>query len=154
MVDTNSARRIWTQAIYQAHIWRIPIGARVCHFDKLTVYDGLSENNTMLGTFCGDNIPPPLFSSGAQMVVKLTSDYSMTYKGFNATIEFTNTLGGHNKPVIFLWCVHDFRSNVNIHSSKSSKYSLLFRYKPPLIAHKVPLASMLPFSKPLGQVKK
>ena len=73
-----------------------------CHFDKLTVYDGLSENNTMLGTFCGDNIPPALFSSGAQMVVKLTSDYSMTYKGFNATIEFTNTLGGHNKPVIFL----------------------------------------------------
>lgn len=73
-----------------------------CHFDKLTVYDGLSENNTMLGTFCGDNIPPPLFSSGAQMVVKLTSDFSMTYKGFNATIEFTNMLGGHNKPVIFL----------------------------------------------------
>lgn len=64
-----------------------------CYFDKLTVYDGLSENNTMLGTFCGDNIPPPLLSSGAQMVVKLTSDYSMTYKGFNATIEFTNTLG-------------------------------------------------------------
>jgi len=64
-----------------------------CFFDKLTVYDSLNENNTMLGTFCGDNIPPPLFSSGEKMVVKFTSDYSMTFKGFNATIEFTNTLG-------------------------------------------------------------
>ena len=64
-----------------------------CTYDMLSVYDGLSENNTMLGTFCGASIPPPLFSSGAQMVVKFTSDFSMTYEGFNATIEFTNTLG-------------------------------------------------------------
>lgn len=64
-----------------------------CSFDKLTVYDGIKENNTMLGTFCGKDIPPPLFSSSAQIVVKFTSDNSMVYKGFNATIEFTNTLG-------------------------------------------------------------
>lgn len=64
-----------------------------CAYDQLTVFDGTEGNNTMLGKFCGFDIPPPLFSSSAQMVVKFTSDSSMAYKGFNATFEFTNTLG-------------------------------------------------------------
>ena len=64
-----------------------------CIYDKVTVFDGQEGNNTMMGTFCGDDIPPTLFSSSAQMVVKFTSDYSMSYKGFNATFEFTSTLG-------------------------------------------------------------
>ncbi|KAL9985410.1 hypothetical protein ACROYT_G007815 [Oculina patagonica] len=63
-----------------------------CAYDRLTIFDGAEGNHTMMGKFCGSDIPPPLFSSSDQMVVMFTSDFSMAYKGFNATFEFTNTL--------------------------------------------------------------
>ena len=64
-----------------------------CAYDQLTVFDGEEGNKTMLGRFCGVDIPPPLFSSSDQMVIKFTSDSSMAQRGFNATFEFTNVLG-------------------------------------------------------------
>ena len=64
-----------------------------CMYDRLEIYDGEEKNNTLLGSFCGDNLPSPVYASKGQMVVKFVSDEAMTAKGFNITSTFTSLLG-------------------------------------------------------------
>lgn len=69
-----------------------------CGFDSVKVYDNAGSNKTLLGSFCGFDIPPPLQSTTSKMTVIFTSDYVMQFVGFNVTVEFTNTKG---KYVVF-----------------------------------------------------
>lgn len=69
-----------------------------CGFDSVKVYDNAGSNKTLLGSFCGFDIPPPLQSTTSKMTVVFTSDYVMQFEGFNVTVEFTNTKG---KYVVF-----------------------------------------------------
>ena len=64
-----------------------------CNYDKVLVYDGWESNNTLLGSFCGHNTPPPIYATTGKMLVKFVSDGLVNGKGFNATFEFTKLLG-------------------------------------------------------------
>ncbi|NXY42567.1 CUBN protein, partial [Ceuthmochares aereus] len=55
-----------------------------CNFDYLAVYDGNSSNAKQLGKFCGNQIPPPIHSSGDSVYVKLRTDDSLRGGGFLA----------------------------------------------------------------------
>lgn len=54
------------------------------NYDWVSVYDGSSSSSTRIGHFSGNSIPPELTTSGNQMTVIFTSDYSVTKTGFNA----------------------------------------------------------------------
>jgi hypothetical protein len=51
-------------------------------YDSLTLYDGDSTSSPILGTYCGNTIPPNLISSGNEVLLHLDSDGSVTYSGF------------------------------------------------------------------------
>lgn len=67
-----------------------------CGYDNVSVFDGDKESSSLMGSFCGDNLPSPVYASEGQMVVKFTSDESMVVRGFNATFDFTSALGLYN----------------------------------------------------------
>ncbi|XP_043211377.1 tolloid-like protein 2 [Amphibalanus amphitrite] len=56
-----------------------------CTYDHVTVYDGDSENSTVLGTFCGAKTPHPVIASRNEMYMTFTSDASVQRKGFIGT---------------------------------------------------------------------
>ena len=64
-----------------------------CTYDTLKIYNGEERKDTLLGSFCGDNIPSPVYASKGQMVVKFVSDGTMTARGFNITTTFTSLSG-------------------------------------------------------------
>ena len=51
-------------------------------YDSLTLYDGDSTSSPILGTYCGNTIPPNHISSGNEVLLHLDSDGSVTYSGF------------------------------------------------------------------------
>ncbi|XP_069486267.1 ovochymase-2-like [Ambystoma mexicanum] len=60
-----------------------PAGTAGCN-DFVEVYDGSLEGSTLLGRFCGVNIPSPLDSSSNSMVIRFSSDNRNPAKGFHA----------------------------------------------------------------------
>ncbi|KAJ8039377.1 Cubilin [Holothuria leucospilota] len=56
-----------------------------CLYDSVKLYDGNSTNVPLLATFCGSRIPESVLSSGNSLLVKFTSDYSVTSRGFKGT---------------------------------------------------------------------
>lgn len=64
-----------------------------CSYDKLEIYNGEEVRNNLLNSFCGDILPPPVYASKGQMVVKFVSDATFTAKGFSATFNFTSLSG-------------------------------------------------------------
>ncbi|KAG9482567.1 membrane frizzled-related protein isoform X2 [Eleutherodactylus coqui] len=64
-----------------------------CTYDYVEVHDSAGLGiASLMGRFCGSDIPPPLTSSGAQMTVLFVADeeisdigFYATYKAFNAT---------------------------------------------------------------------
>ncbi|XP_071787824.1 cubilin-like isoform X2 [Asterias amurensis] len=58
-----------------------------CAFDFLKVFDGLTENDAELGTFCGTDFPAPVQSTGNSLRVKFRTDYSMAGRGFHAAYQ-------------------------------------------------------------------
>ncbi|KAJ8044114.1 Subtilisin-like protease 8 [Holothuria leucospilota] len=59
-----------------------------CAFDKLSVYDGSDSTATLLGEYCGSDIPSAVYSTSNQMYLEFTTDSSVTYSGFHATFTF------------------------------------------------------------------
>lgn len=56
-----------------------------CDFDSVAVYDGESEADTLLGRWCGAEQPPPLTSGANKLLVVLTTDRNVAFKGFSAS---------------------------------------------------------------------
>ncbi|XP_053408750.1 cubilin-like isoform X2 [Mercenaria mercenaria] len=56
-----------------------------CHYDYLKIYDGMTEEDPLIGTYCGSNIPPMITSTSNVLYVRFYSDVSVTGAGFNAT---------------------------------------------------------------------
>ena len=52
-----------------------------CQYDSVTVFDG--ESVTPLATLCGSSVPSPITSSGSSMIVRFTSDDTVTPAGFH-----------------------------------------------------------------------
>ena len=59
-----------------------------CNYDKVLVYDGRESSNTLIRSLCGHNTSSAIYATSGRMVVKFTSDESVTKTGFNATFEF------------------------------------------------------------------
>ena len=53
----------------------------------------MEGQKTLLGSFCGNELPSSVYASKGQMVVKFTSDVTIVLSGFNATFDFTSVLG-------------------------------------------------------------
>ncbi|EDO38623.1 predicted protein, partial [Nematostella vectensis] len=51
-------------------------------YDYVKIYDGSSTYSTLLGTFCGSNIPPVIVSSGRYLYLKFYSNSYTTSTGF------------------------------------------------------------------------
>ncbi|XP_004860031.1 cubilin [Heterocephalus glaber] len=62
--------------------------ARICQFDYVKLYDGDSEDDDLVGTFCGSTVPAPFISSGNFLTVQFITDLSSEREGFNATYTF------------------------------------------------------------------
>ncbi|KAM4722919.1 CUB domain-containing protein 2 [Rhinophrynus dorsalis] len=56
-----------------------------CEYDHLSVYDGAEENGTLLGRWCGTEIPPPLMSVKNKLLLVLTTDRDTANKGFSVS---------------------------------------------------------------------
>ncbi|XP_044172934.1 tolloid-like protein 1 [Acropora millepora] len=61
-----------------------------CDYDEVLVYDGWESNSTLIRPFCGRYTPSPIHATSGKMLVKFTSDDTVTATGFNATFEFTS----------------------------------------------------------------
>jgi hypothetical protein len=56
----------------------------ICPYDHVNVYDGNSDAATILGSFCGSQIPDAITSTGSEMYVVFISDISFSFLGFSA----------------------------------------------------------------------
>ncbi|XP_020662303.3 cubilin [Pogona vitticeps] len=65
-----------------------------CRYDYVKLYDGSNENATLVGTFCGSNIPPAFLSTGNFLTIKFVTDMSIERVGFNATYTTVDRLCG------------------------------------------------------------
>lgn len=61
-----------------------------CSYDYVAIYDvnDKSENEGLIGTFCGSKMPPTLLSASNMMRVVFKTDSSHTSDGFLATYVF------------------------------------------------------------------
>ncbi|MBN2612714.1 MAG: T9SS type A sorting domain-containing protein, partial [Bacteroidales bacterium] len=57
------------------------------NYDFVTVYDGATTSAPELGRFSGSSLPPVITSSGGSMMVRFTSDGSVTAQGWEALYE-------------------------------------------------------------------
>ncbi|XP_004716072.1 cubilin [Echinops telfairi] len=64
-----------------------------CYYDKLVVNDGDSSEAQELAVLCGKKIPGPIRSTGEYMLLRFTSDATLTGAGFNAS--FHKSCGGY-----------------------------------------------------------
>ena len=58
-----------------------------CYYDHIVIYDGYSPEARNLGRYCGNKLPPIIFSSSNQMLMVFKSDSSVQLKGFVARHE-------------------------------------------------------------------
>ncbi|XP_071478891.1 bone morphogenetic protein 1 homolog [Diadema antillarum] len=56
-----------------------------CAYDRLVVYDGETDEEQVLGRFCGAVVPDPVISSSNHMFISFYSDASVSRKGFSAS---------------------------------------------------------------------
>ena len=54
-------------------------------YDPVRLYDGCTENDTLIGSYSGHNIPTPIISTGTVLLISFTSDSHRTRQGFSAT---------------------------------------------------------------------
>ncbi|CAH1255409.1 CSMD3 [Branchiostoma lanceolatum] len=55
-----------------------------CTYDYVRVFEGEMSASSVLGTFCGTDLPPTLRTVGNVMTVKLHTDYNVPHSGFRA----------------------------------------------------------------------
>ena len=60
-----------------------------CEFDRVNVYDSSDVDEEMLlGSYCGDNIPKYVVSSNTSLLVVFETDDSSNFRGFEGLFEF------------------------------------------------------------------
>lgn len=62
-----------------------------CTDDYVKVFDGSTRDDRILGTFCRNELPPSIISSGHKILVVMRSDSLIAAKGFKA--QFSRTCG-------------------------------------------------------------
>uniref|UniRef100_H2YSJ2 CUB domain-containing protein n=1 Tax=Ciona savignyi TaxID=51511 RepID=H2YSJ2_CIOSA len=77
---------------------------RACSFDYLSVFDGPSTSSSLIGKYCGSEVPPSITGSGSYLTVYFHSDSSVQGDGFQfrytvgCTYTFTDTQGTFTSP--------------------------------------------------------
>ncbi|KAF4095682.1 cubilin isoform X1 [Onychostoma macrolepis] len=66
-------------------------GFSSCGFDYLEIRDGGYETSPLIGKYCGTNGPPIIVSHSNRLWLKFRSDHSLTYRGFKAHWDGTQT---------------------------------------------------------------
>ncbi|KAM9307657.1 cubilin [Gastrophryne carolinensis] len=56
-----------------------------CSSNYIEIRDGPSSDSTLIGTYCGPDIPPPAYSTQRSLYIKFVTDASSTNGGFSAT---------------------------------------------------------------------
>jgi len=54
-----------------------------CYYDSLTIYNGPLLTSPLVGTFCGDALPPAVQSSGSSLLLVFETDCSVSDLGFS-----------------------------------------------------------------------
>lgn len=62
-----------------------------CHYDYVVVYDGLPDDDSKIGRYCGDGIPPQATSRMNLMTLKFATDGSIEGRGWRANYTFVDT---------------------------------------------------------------
>uniref|UniRef100_A0A4W5JYR3 Ovochymase 2 n=1 Tax=Hucho hucho TaxID=62062 RepID=A0A4W5JYR3_9TELE len=62
-----------------------------CEYDSLTVL-GDVDTKEKIAVLCGRNVPPSVLSYDNVMVLQFTSDSTVTYRGFHATVSFISKI--------------------------------------------------------------
>ncbi|XP_048237900.1 cubilin-like isoform X1 [Haliotis rufescens] len=65
-----------------------------CSYDALKIYDGISTQDPLIGTYCGSAPPPIIKGLSNALYVTFTTDSSVTRPGFTATYGQENALCG------------------------------------------------------------
>nr|XP_012218853.1 PREDICTED: cubilin-like [Linepithema humile] len=65
--------------------------SRNCTDDSIKIFDGSTRDDLLLGTHCGNQLPPSYVSSSNQMLVVMQSDNLISAKGFKA--QYTRACG-------------------------------------------------------------
>ncbi|CAG0918336.1 unnamed protein product [Notodromas monacha] len=65
-----------------------------CSFDFLKIYDGVTENAPLIGSFCNVSIPPPLETAGSYALLHFHSDESLADAGFHITFSTRSGIPG------------------------------------------------------------
>ena len=47
-------------------------------YDYVRVYDGCTTDDTLIGSYSGDNIPASILSTGTVLLISFTSDYYLS----------------------------------------------------------------------------
>uniref|UniRef100_A0A8C1I6Q0 Cubilin (intrinsic factor-cobalamin receptor) n=1 Tax=Cyprinus carpio TaxID=7962 RepID=A0A8C1I6Q0_CYPCA len=66
-------------------------GFSSCGFDYLEIRDGGYETSPLIGKYCGTNGPPIIVSHSNRLWLKFRSDHSLSYRGFRAHWDGTQT---------------------------------------------------------------
>jgi len=64
------------------------------NYDYVRVYDGPTISSPLLGSFTGNSLPGAITSSGGSLLVRFTSDYSVTAPGWQASYEINTEVCG------------------------------------------------------------
>lgn len=56
-----------------------------CDYDSVSVYDGASQTDALLGRWCGREQPSSLISKGNKLLVVLNTDRNEAHRGFAAS---------------------------------------------------------------------
>lgn len=91
-----------------------------CIYDSLTIYDGRSENSSILGTFCGDKNPSKIIASRNDLFIVLKTECGGYLKATNNSQYFFSHPGFKYVPyqtnIFCNWRIQaeDSASNVKI----------------------------------------
>ncbi|XP_071826204.1 cubilin-like isoform X2 [Apostichopus japonicus] len=86
----NHANCVWTVSVSEGSRITLMFTAfdledhSSCVYDSLKVYDGPDQGGNLLGSFCGQALPPIVTSSTHQLYIRYTTDGSVTGNGFMA----------------------------------------------------------------------
>lgn len=93
-----------------------------CHYDYVEVRDGDGIDSRVIGRFCGNSRPPPVYSSGSSLHVLFVSDGYKNFDGFFATFqEISGTSDRNdismniNRFMVDLWCL---KADTNVENSQ------------------------------------
>ena len=63
--------------------------ARSCEYDMVTIYDGPTTSDNVIGAYCGHDVPDDVISTSNVVLVALTSDGTSEDDGF--MLEWTSS---------------------------------------------------------------